>query len=399
LGPSRPPCVRFAFSRLTGTLAHLARPARRSLTSLAPPAARSPRLPRPPFPSTEVETGNNSNTFNEKGTVVISEEAEAYLTSPWLTQFAPSVLIFVFALSLPLNITAILLFVFKLKLKKPSTVYMLNLAVADVLLASVLPFKITYRILGNNWVFGPEMCRFVVTIFFSNVYCSVLLMTAISVDRFLAVVYPMQALAWRTVRRAAMVCGAIWIFALAGVTPLFITEQTQRISRLKITTCHDTLELSIFMKTFRHYFSALSIFFFFLPLLITVTCYVCIIRKLSFDINAKPGKRKHAILLSATVLCSFIVCFAPANILMLAQNISLSPSKPLEILYFAYILALCVGTINCCIDPLIYYYASSVYQEQKSIQTTGSTAGTFSNDANKLPQAHYPTVEADINNP
>uniref|UniRef100_A0A8D0B6Z3 Proteinase-activated receptor 1 n=1 Tax=Salvator merianae TaxID=96440 RepID=A0A8D0B6Z3_SALMN len=293
------------------------------------------------------------------------EEAEAYLTSPWLTRFAPSVLIFVFALSLPLNIMAILLFVFRLKLKKPTTVYMLNLAAADILLASVFPFKISYHFLGNNWVFGSNMCRFVVTIFFSNMYCSVLLMTAISVDRFLAVVYPMQALAWRTVRCAAMVCGAVWMFALAGVTPLFITEQTQKISWLKITTCYDTLDVSMIMKTFRYYFSALSVFFFFLPLLITLTCYVCIIRKLSSsDIDAKPGKRKRAILLSVTVLCSFIVCFAPANILMLAQNISSSPNKPLEILYFAYILALCVGTINCCIDPLIYYYASSVSQRE-----------------------------------
>ncbi|XP_054843530.1 proteinase-activated receptor 1-like [Eublepharis macularius] len=290
---------------------------------------------------------------------------------------------------------AILMFVVKLKLKTPAVVYMLNLASADVLFVSILPFKISYHFSGHNWMFGPEMCRFVTAAFYCNMYCSILLMMVISFDRFLAVVYPMQALSWRTVRRASVVCFVIWVVAIAGVIPLLIMEQTKRISHLSITTCQDVLDFSVVMEIFRYYFSASAIFFFFVPLIISVSCYVCIIRNLcsSKAVAAKPGKRRRSVLLSACVLCSFIFCFGPTNVLALVQNLFLSPDQKLEGLTFAYILAVCIGTINCCVDPLIYYYASSKCQSQmrnllcqkkstdleKSNRTTSSNVAAFSN--------------------
>ncbi|XP_077203469.1 proteinase-activated receptor 1-like [Paroedura picta] len=344
-----------------------------------------------------------SDINQSKENIVISNDAERYLTSAWLIWFVPSVHILVIILSLPLNFMAILMFVIRLKLKKPAFVYMLNLASADVLFVTTLPFKISYHFSRHNWIFGPQMCRLVIASFYCNMYCSILLMTVISIDRFLALMYPMQALSWRTVRRASVACCVIWLVAIAGVIPLLITEQTKRIPQLNITTCHDVLEESVVLDILRYYFSALSVFFFFVPLIISVSCYVCIIRKLSSSriIAEKPGRRRRAILLSAAVLCSFIICFGPANILALVQNIFLSSDQRLEVLTFAYMLASSVGTINCCIDPLIYYYASPECQRQvrnlfcwkkrseleKSNQTRSSNMATLSNSSSHLSQA------------
>ncbi|CAI5787419.1 proteinase-activated receptor 1-like [Podarcis lilfordi] len=314
----------------------------------------------------EIITIDTLNNYNQSiKQVDIKKQAEKYLTGPWMTRFVPSLHTAVVIFSLPLNITAILMFVVKIGLKKPTVVYMLNLATADVLFVSVLPFKIAYNFSGNNWIFGPVMCHFVTAAFYCNMYCSVLLMMVISVDRFLAVVYPMQSLSWRTARRASLVCFLIWLLAIAGVIPLLVNEQTQRLSLLNITTCHDTLDISVIMDIFRYNFSVLSILFFFIPLLISVTCYVCIIRKLSSSsVATKTAKKRRAILLSVAVLSSFIICFGPTNVLLLVHNLRISPDQPLESLYFAYSLAVCIGTINCCIDPLIYYYASSECQKQ-----------------------------------
>ncbi|XP_015281820.1 PREDICTED: proteinase-activated receptor 1-like [Gekko japonicus] len=344
---------------------------------------------------------HSSNQSKEH--IIISNDTERYLTSVWLAWFVPSVHTLVVALSLPLNLMAIFMFVVKMKLKKPAIVYMLNLASADVLFVSTLPFKISYHFSGHNWIFGPEMCRFVTAAFYCNMYCSILLMTAISIDRFLAVVYPMQALSWRTVRRASVACCVIWLVAIAGVIPLLIMEQTQRIPQLSITTCQDVLDLSVVLEILRYYFSASTILFFFIPLIISVSCYVCIIRNLSSSktIAEKPGKKRRAILLSAAVLCSFIFCFGPTNVLALMQNLLLSPDQRFEGLTFAYILAVSVGTLSCCTDPLLYYYASSECQRkvrnlfcqkknselEKSNQTTSSNMATFSNSLNNLSQA------------
>lgn len=296
---------------------------------------------------------------------MMSVQTARYLTSPWLTRFVPSVYTVVLVLSLPLNITAILVFLKKMKIEKPAVIYMLNLALADVLFVSVLPFKIVYHFSGNDWVFGPQMCRFITAAFFCNMYCSIMLMTSISVDRFLAVVYPMQSLGWRTLPRASLVCFIIWLVAITGVIPFLLREQTMEIPRLNITTCHDVLRESELHGYYVHFFSIFSSVFFIVPFIISTVCYVCIIRCLSSStIVAKQNKKTRALLLCVAVFSVFVICFGPTNVLLLIHYIHFSYDNSLEYLYFAYLLCVSVSSISCCIDPFIYYYASSQYQRQ-----------------------------------
>lgn len=60
----------------------------------------------------------------------------------------------------------------------------------------------------------------------------------------------------------------------------------------------------------------------------------------------------------------FVICFGPTNVLLLIHYIHFSYNNSLEYLYFAYVLCVCISSVSCCIDPFIYYYASSQYQRQ-----------------------------------
>ncbi|XP_063312794.1 proteinase-activated receptor 1-like [Pelobates fuscus] len=288
----------------------------------------------------------------------VTKEAEHYLSSGWMTIFVPSVYMLVFLMALPLNIMAIFIFLVKMKIRKPAVVYMLNLAAADVLFASVLPFKTVYYYSGNNWMFGAGMCRIVTAAFYCNMYCSVLLVTCISVDRFLAVVFPMHSLSWRTLGRSSLVCFLIWVISIASTVPLLVTEQTKYIARLDITTCHDVLDLKDQQKFYVYYFTAFCLVFFFLPLIITTVSYIGIIRRLSLSNIENSCKKTRALFLAVVVFLVFLICFGPTNVIFLTHYL-LSAD---ESLYFAYILCVCVSSISCCLDPLIYYYASSQCQ-------------------------------------
>ncbi|NXG21088.1 PAR1 protein, partial [Grallaria varia] len=314
----------------------------------------------------EVESGVTNQTASfPREQRMVSVRTAGYLTSQWLTRFVPSVYTLVLVLSLPLNITAILVFLKKMKIEKPAVIYMLNLALADVLFVSVLPFKIAYHFLGNDWIFGSQMCRFITAAFYCNMYCSVMLMTSISFDRFLAVVYPMQSLGWRTIKRASLICLVIWLVAIAGVIPFLIREQTVEIPKLNITTCHDVLRESELHGYYLHFFSIFSSVFFIVPFIISTVCYVCIIRCLSSStIVAKQNKKTRALLLCVAVFSVFVICFGPTNVLLLIHYIHFSYDNSLEYLYFAYLLCVCISSVSCCIDPFIYYYASSQYQRQ-----------------------------------
>ncbi|XP_075447340.1 proteinase-activated receptor 1 [Ascaphus truei] len=322
--------------------------------------------------------------------VSITTEAKSYLSSQWLTKFVPTVYTLVFVVGLPMNVMAIIIFLFKMKVKKPAVVYMLNLAAADVFFASVLPFKIAYHFSGNDWLFGPGMCRFVTAAFYCNMYCSILLMMSISVDRFLAVVYPMHSLSWRTVGRSSLVCFLIWVIAIASTVPLLLTEQTQHIDGLDITTCHDVLDLKDLQQFYLYYFSTFCSLFFFLPLIVTTTCYIWIIRCLSSSNIVNTCKKTRALFLAVVVLCVFIICFGPTNVIMLIHYLHYSVGSS-ESLYFAYILCVCVSSISCCLDPLVYYYASSQCQRylysllccKKVAEPRSSSSGQLMSTASK----------------
>uniref|UniRef100_UPI00398E9ED3 proteinase-activated receptor 1-like n=1 Tax=Pristiophorus japonicus TaxID=55135 RepID=UPI00398E9ED3 len=294
--------------------------------------------------------------------VTISNTAGQYLTSRWMTVFIPSVYTIVFAVGLLLNCVAILLIRFKMKLKKPAVIYMVNLAAADLLFVLMLPLKISYHFSGNDWGFGSFLCRLVTGGFYAYMYCSVLLMMCISVDRFLAVVYPLRSASWRTWGRAVLLCLVVWLAAFGGVVPLFLTEQTVYVTNLNITTCHDVLPLSTLQSYSVYYFPTLCILFFVIPLLVTSACYVCIISTLHSANVANKCKKTRAICLALIVLSVFIVCFTPTNIILLIHYLHFYHAAS-DSLYFAYMLCVCIGSVSCCLDPLIYYYASSLFQK------------------------------------
>ncbi|XP_044148001.1 proteinase-activated receptor 1-like [Bufo gargarizans] len=266
-----------------------------------------------------------------------------------------------FTVALPLNLMAIVMFLLKIKIKTPAEVYMLNLAIADVLFVAVLPFNIVYRFSGNNWQIGEGMCRFATAAFYWNMYCSILLMTSISADRYLAVVFPIHSRNWRTKKRSWLVCVFIWLVSIASTVPLLLTNQTLYVARLDITTCHDVLDLKEQQGFYMYYFTAFSSIFFFFPLIITIFCYAEVIRALSENpqnIKNSSSKKKRAILLSIIVLSVFMICFGPSNIIFLMHYLHFHSGHS-DSLYFAYILCVCISSISTCLDPLMYYYASS----------------------------------------
>ncbi|CAI9611912.1 unnamed protein product [Staurois parvus] len=281
----------------------------------------------------------------------------------WLvTRFVPSIYTVVLLVALPLNIMAIVVFLVKVKVKKPAAVYLLNLATADVLFVSILPFHIVYRFSGNNWVVGEGMCRFVTAMYLSNMRGSILLMTSISVDRFLALVYPIQSLPWRTVRRAWLVCCCIWAISMASTAPILIAQQTQTFPDLKITTCSDVQDAELVERFHVYYIFPFFIsLLYFLPLIITTFCYIGIVRSLSAPKMKGAQKRSRAVLLSVVVMCVFVLCFGPANVIWFMHFLKVYHQAG-NFLYIVYVISVSMSSVSCCLDPLIYYYASSQWQ-------------------------------------
>lgn len=293
----------------------------------------------------------------------VSEENKAFLQGRLLTGFVPTVYALVFVVSVPLNLIATVLFGCRIHPKKPAVIYMFNLACADLLFGLFLPFKISYRYHGNNWVYGSFLCRVVTAAFYCNMYCSVLLIMCISIDRFLAVVYPLKSLTWRSPQAASAACAAMWVLALSGVAPLLTSEQTLYLSDLNITTCHDVQDPEVVRFYHVYFFLVYAAVFFFVPLVFTVVFYARILQALAATNVETRSKKTRAMIMTVLVLVLFVVCFTPTNVILMVHYVQLAQESS-DWSYQVYLLSLCVGTISCCLDPLLYYFGSSQCQRQ-----------------------------------
>ncbi|XP_074808799.1 proteinase-activated receptor 2 [Natator depressus] len=293
----------------------------------------------------------------------VDDFATKILTGKLTTVFLPVVYITVFLIGLPSNAMALWVFFFRTKKKHPAVIYMANLALADLLFVFWFPLKIAYHINGNNWIYGEGLCKVLTGFFYGNMYCSILFMTCLSVQRYWVIVNPIL----HSRKKSEMAVGvsiAIWILILLSTIPLYLVDQTAYISNLNITTCHDVLPQNVLAHDMFNYFLSLAIGVFLFPAILTAVAYILMIKTLNAsitDINIGK-KRKRAIKLIIAVLSIYLICFIPSNILLIVHY-SLIRDYGQSHVYASYITALCLSTLNSGIDPFIYYFVSKDFRD------------------------------------
>ncbi|NWV06614.1 PAR4 protein, partial [Ptilonorhynchus violaceus] len=288
----------------------------------------------------------------------LPEAARAQLGSAVTVRLIPGLYSLVLLLGLPSNALALGVLATRAE-RLTATVFLMNLAAADLLLVSVLPFKIAYYFLGNHWPFGEGLCRLTTAFFYGNMYCSVLLLTCISVDRYLAVVHPFSSRAFRTPSFAAGTCAAVWLCAAALTLPLALQRQSYPLLGAGLTLCHDALPRHEDDGFYFRYFVALIACAFLLPLLLLLLSSAAALRVL-----LRSGRRySHAARLTALVVLTLVAFYAPSNVLLLVHYSS--PCSRLHgRLYLGYMVSLAVSTCNSCADPFVYYYVSEDFREK-----------------------------------
>ncbi|XP_058613453.1 proteinase-activated receptor 1-like [Onychostoma macrolepis] len=322
-----------------------------------------------PLVSNHSSTPDATATAPTPDTFNILDESADFLKGLMVTRLMPSFYIFIILISLPLNALALVAFTCRIREKKPAVIYMSHLACVDLLFTLLLPLKIHYQLNASDWVFGEAACRVLSAAYYCYMYCSILLMMCMSVDRLLAVVFPIASLTWRSARKATLICTLAWLLALAGTVPLLLVRQTVKTENVGIT-CHDVLlQNDPTVLYYVYLFSILSCLCFFLPLVVTFVSYSTLIYALSAKsdrLTSSSINRRRAVIMAVAVLIEFVVCFAPTNGILLYHCVHLANGGHHEgdSSYAAYLTAVCLGSASVFLDPLLYYYGSSQCRKQ-----------------------------------
>ncbi|XP_029960310.1 alpha-1A adrenergic receptor [Salarias fasciatus] len=120
------------------------------------------------------------------------------------------------------NILVILSVVCHRHLRTVTHYFIVNLAVADLMLSStVLPFSAILEIL-DRWVFGRVFCNVWAAVDVLCCTASIMSLCVISVDRYIGVSYPLRYPAIMTKRRALFAVMLLWVLSIIiSIGPLF----------------------------------------------------------------------------------------------------------------------------------------------------------------------------------
>lgn len=112
------------------------------------------------------------------------------------------------------------------KMKTATNIYIFNLAVADALVTTTMPFQSTDYLL-SSWPFGEVACKVFISIDYYNMFTSIFTLTMMSVDRYVAVCHPIKALDFRTPVKAKIINVIIWVLSSAAGVPAMILGSTK----------------------------------------------------------------------------------------------------------------------------------------------------------------------------
>uniref|UniRef100_A0A8C7RJ65 G-protein coupled receptors family 1 profile domain-containing protein n=1 Tax=Oncorhynchus mykiss TaxID=8022 RepID=A0A8C7RJ65_ONCMY len=253
-------------------------------------------------------------------------------------------------------------------------IYMLNLAVSDLLCVSTLPLRVLYYVNKGHWNLGDFLCRLSSYALYVNLYCSVFFMTAMSVTRFLAIVFPVQNLRLVSERRARLVCVCIWVFICTVSSPFLMTGQHLHPATNK-TKCFEPPERRTgggLKKLIMLNYLSLAVGFV-LPFLVILLCYVGIIRALlsrQHTAQRQKGAGSKAIRMIVIVMLAFLLCFMPYHIQRSVHLSFLSQTATScsELVYMqkSVVVTLCLAASNSCFDPLLYFFSGEGFRRRLS---------------------------------
>ncbi len=99
--------------------------------------------------------------------------------------------------------------------------FLLNLAIADLCVALFCVYQNLSLYLSSNWAFGDLLCRMYHFIHALSYTASVYTLVVISVERYLAVVYPLLARRMLTINKLKITLIIVWLISAVCCIPRF----------------------------------------------------------------------------------------------------------------------------------------------------------------------------------
>ncbi|XP_051871697.1 C-X-C chemokine receptor type 6-like [Pristis pectinata] len=293
--------------------------------------------------------------YNESSTSV--NDAETFCDNSKVTDFKgvymPSLYAIIFVAGLLGNSLVIVIKVLYEKLKTITDLYMMNLAIADLILLCTLPLWAVDAQIG--WTFGTFMCKVVNGVYTVNFYSCVFILTCVTINRYHAIVQATKMLQYKIIH-GMFICGGVWVLAIILSLPEFILSDTNVDDPGKITCRMNYPPNSKIFKV--GVCVTQMVVGFLIPFVTMIICYTIIAKKL---LQAKGFQKHKSLKIIVAVVTVFMICELPFNIALLLQTLQIVSEESRSCEYYAninyaIIVTESIAYIHCCLNPILYVF-------------------------------------------
>ncbi|XP_066207521.1 C-C chemokine receptor type 1-like [Saccopteryx leptura] len=267
----------------------------------------------------------------------------------------------VFVIGLVGNILVVLVLLQHKRLKNMTNIYVLNLAISDLLFLFTLPFRIhQYR--KDNWVYGDVMCKLLSGLYYVGLYSEIFFIILLTIDRYLAIVHAVFALRVRTVTFGIITSVVSWVLAfLTSIPDVFFTHS---LSIRGHYTCTSFIPRTYYSHWREFLALKLNILGLVLPLVIMIVCYTGIIKILL----RRPNERKSkAVRLIFVIMIIFFLFWTPFNLTLsiyaFDDVLSVNYCNHKDQIALAIKVTVMISYMHCCVNPIIYVFVGEKFRE------------------------------------
>ncbi|XP_061570782.1 B2 bradykinin receptor-like [Cololabis saira] len=293
-------------------------------------------------------------------------ECKLYLED-WTFHLIPVYILVISVLGIVLNVFVLMVFCLHKKACTVPEIYLSNMAAADLVLMSCLPFWAVYVLRHLVWPLDESMCKIVTMAIVMNADCSIYFLVLVSIDRYMALVHPMTQMRMRRPSYAKLGCLLVWGLGFLLRLPTLIFRKLYYEGN--VTRCH----IDYPKNTYLVFALIPFIFSFCIPISIISFCTIKIIKvltnRLTEGLESQNTDRKATTLVLA-VLLAFLICWVPfhlAKLLVILIKLKLGIITKCSVLY---VLSICRPTFtylaffNSVLNPILYVIVGKNFRKK-----------------------------------
>ncbi|XP_064648828.1 galanin receptor type 1-like [Lineus longissimus] len=284
----------------------------------------------------------------------------------------PSIFGFIFVVGLVGNSFVVYVVLRNGAMKTVTNLYLVNLAVADLLfLVFCVPFTAWLYVLPN-WIFGEPMCKLTSYLMVVTMAVSILTLTAMGLERYYAIVHPVRSRVYRTIETTLWVLGSIWVASFLVLLPiLFVTQVRQHFDYGGWQNyCMEHWSVPFHRQI---YTVLVFTLLYMLPLMVIAGCYLLMARNLWSSVSPEVleneswarriKSRRKITKMVLMVVVVFCICWLPIHTINLWNDFGITSENVLMFKYVLKILAHCLSYANSAVNPIIYSFLSENFRK------------------------------------